>query len=386
MNLLPLQPGDVPETFADIDDLVRDVGYRPATPIEVGVRTLRRLVLRVLRLSALIESPPPDARGRTKADGRDEIATGDGDAGAAARSEAAVPAARRRDPGGHRARCATASTSSSAPRCSKLEAAVAAYSQCRYGIGVSSGTDALLLALMALGIGAGDAVITSPFTFFATAGTIARTGARPLFCDIDPATFNLSPAAVARAPRRAVRAARRRALHRAQRRPRARAHAGAPVRPARRHAAADESARRYGLKVIEDAAQAIGAADARRPPRRQLRRRRLPVVLSHQEPRRVRRCRHVRHQRRRARRAHGDPARARRQAEVLPRPHRRQFPHRRAAGRGAQRQAAAPRCLERGTAAQRRLLRRGVRARAAWGRRCRRRARCRAGGTSTTST
>jgi dTDP-4-amino-4,6-dideoxygalactose transaminase len=128
---------------------------------------------------------------------------------------------------------------------------------------VSSGTDALLLALMGLGVGPGDAVVTSPFTFFATAGTIARAGALPLFCDIDPLTFNISARAVAALLAEHCEPRGEQLIHRASG---ARVRALMPVHLYGQLADMEplmQCARSHGLYVIEDAAQAIGAADER---------------------------------------------------------------------------------------------------------------------------
>jgi len=145
------------------------------------------------------------------------------------------------------------------PAVKELEEKLAAYSGAKHGIGLSSGTDALLIALMAYDIGVGDEVVTSPYTFFATGGTIARVGARPVFLDIDPATYNLSTELVDDFLRKGCE---RRAGGLYNRESGGRVRALMPVHLYGQCADMDPLmalGREFGLPVIEDAAQAIGA-------------------------------------------------------------------------------------------------------------------------------
>jgi dTDP-4-amino-4,6-dideoxygalactose transaminase len=136
------------------------------------------------------------------------------------------------------------------PKVEELERKIAEYCQCQYGVGVSSGTDALIISLMTAGVGSGDLVITSPYTFFATAGSIARVGAKPVFVDIDEGTYNMDPAKLEGT------------VSSMSKKERSKLKAIMPVHLFGQTADMEpvlDFAKRHRLIVMEDAAQAIGS-------------------------------------------------------------------------------------------------------------------------------
>ncbi|HEX7616478.1 MAG TPA: DegT/DnrJ/EryC1/StrS family aminotransferase, partial [Thermoanaerobaculia bacterium] len=130
------------------------------------------------------------------------------------------------------------------PRVEAFEKAVAAYVGAKHAVGMSSGTDAQLAVMMALGIGPGDDVVTSPYTFFASAGAVARLGARPVFVDIEPESFNLDPAKLEKALTPKTKLIQPVHLY----------GQCADMDPIR------DVAKRRGIPVLEDACQSLGSA------------------------------------------------------------------------------------------------------------------------------
>jgi dTDP-4-amino-4,6-dideoxygalactose transaminase len=136
------------------------------------------------------------------------------------------------------------------PKVEELERKIADYCQCQYAVGVSSGTDALLIALMTAGVGYGDLVITAPYSFFATVGAIARVGARPIFVDIDEGTYNIDPMRL------------NATFSDLDEEKKSKVKAVIPVHLFGQSADMEpiiEMANAHGITVIEDAAQAIGS-------------------------------------------------------------------------------------------------------------------------------
>ncbi len=135
-----------------------------------------------------------------------------------------------------------------------LEEEIARYSQTKFAVGCASGSDALLLALMSCDVGDGDEVITTPFSFFATASAITRLGARPVFVDVDERTYNINPSLVAEAITEKTKAIVPVHLY----------GQCAEMDPLIELASVPASAQQKSIPIIEDAAQAIGAEDRRR--------------------------------------------------------------------------------------------------------------------------
>ncbi|MBI3832409.1 MAG: DegT/DnrJ/EryC1/StrS family aminotransferase [Planctomycetes bacterium] len=133
------------------------------------------------------------------------------------------------------------------PEVEALEKEIAAYCRVSHALGCSSGTDALLLALLALGVKEGDEVLCPAYTFFATAGSIARLGAKPVFADIDPATFNLDPESTRQVARGCKKLKAILPVHLFGQ--------CAPM------AELETIARELGVPIVEDAAQALGSED-----------------------------------------------------------------------------------------------------------------------------